>query len=228
MADLKPIQRLFVCALPIPRNKPYGFQRICGIRANAFYKKNCRCRESCLRKCQWSLFSRWKNPSTPTGRKSERTHYLAWFFLLTETSHVWGRWISFNVSRETLEFIQSCLWGWLCWRIVKLIQLLGKNSSTPTRRKSERIYLLALSSLLLETSHVWGNWISYSEFLIGRKQAWGCQVGKSNVISRCSINFCRVTGMVSRETWWGWLVRRLAVWECCFFSMSCRGLGWVF
>ena len=39
-----------------------------------------------------------------------------------------------------------------------------------------------------------------SEFLIGRKQAWGCQVGKSNVISRCSINFCRVTGMVSRET----------------------------
>ena len=38
MADLKPIQRLFVCAPPIPRNKPYGFQRICGIRANAFYK----------------------------------------------------------------------------------------------------------------------------------------------------------------------------------------------
>ena len=23
-----------------------------------------------------------------------------------------------NVSRETLEFIQSCLWGWLCWWIV--------------------------------------------------------------------------------------------------------------
>ena len=38
MADLKPIQRLFVCAPLIPRNKPYGFQRICGIRANAFYK----------------------------------------------------------------------------------------------------------------------------------------------------------------------------------------------
>ena len=26
-----------------------------------------------------------------------------------------------------------------------------------------------------------------------------CQVGKPNVVSRCSINFCRVTGMVSRE-----------------------------
>ena len=26
------------------------------------------------------------------------------------------------------------------------------------------------------------------------------QVGKPNVVSRCSINFCRVTGMVSRET----------------------------
>ena len=38
MADLKSIQRLFVCAPPVPRNKPYGFQRICGIRANAFYK----------------------------------------------------------------------------------------------------------------------------------------------------------------------------------------------
>ena len=38
-----------------------------------------------------------------------------------------------------------------------------------------------------------------------------CQVGKPNVISRFSINFCRVTGMVSRETWWGCLVRRLAV-----------------
>ena len=38
------------------------------------------------------------------------------------------------------------------------------------------------------------------EFLIGRKQAWVCQVGKPNVVSRCSINFCRVTGMVSRET----------------------------
>ena len=52
-------------------------------------------------KRRWSLFSRWKNPSTPTGRESERTHYLAWFSLLIETSHVWGRWISFNVSRET-------------------------------------------------------------------------------------------------------------------------------
>ena len=37
------------------------------------------------------------------------------------------------------------------------------------------------------------------------------QVGKPNVVSRCSINFCRVTGMVSRETWWGWLVRGLIV-----------------
>lgn len=50
-----------------------------------------------------------------------------------------------------------------------------------------------------------------SEFLIGRKQARGCQVEKSNVASRYSINFCRVTEVVSRETWWGWLVHRLAV-----------------
>ena len=28
----------YLHAPPIPRNKPYGFQRICGIRANAFYK----------------------------------------------------------------------------------------------------------------------------------------------------------------------------------------------
>ena len=27
----------YLHAPPIPRNKPYGFQRICGIRANAFY-----------------------------------------------------------------------------------------------------------------------------------------------------------------------------------------------
>ena len=51
----------------------------------------------------WSLFSSWENPSTPTGGRSERTCYLAWSSLLTETSHVWGRWISFHVSRETLH-----------------------------------------------------------------------------------------------------------------------------
>ena len=42
-----------------------------------------------------SLFSYWENPSTTTGGKSERTCYLACLSLLTETSHVWGRWISF-------------------------------------------------------------------------------------------------------------------------------------
>jgi len=32
-----------------------------------------------------------ENPCTPTGRKSERTHYLACLSLLTETGHVWRR-----------------------------------------------------------------------------------------------------------------------------------------
>lgn len=36
------------------------------------------------------LFNRWKNLSTRTGRQSEKTCYLAWSSLLTETSHVWG------------------------------------------------------------------------------------------------------------------------------------------
>ena len=46
----------------------------------------------------WSLFSRWENLSTPTGRRSERTCYLAWSSLLTNTNHVWGHWISFILS----------------------------------------------------------------------------------------------------------------------------------
>ena len=43
-----------------------------------------------------SLFRSWEKSPTPTGRRSERTCYLAWSSLLTETSHVWGRWISFS------------------------------------------------------------------------------------------------------------------------------------
>ena len=35
-----------------------------------------------------SLFNRWKNPSAPTGRRSERTCYLACLSLLTNTNHV--------------------------------------------------------------------------------------------------------------------------------------------
>ena len=45
-----------------------------------------------------SLFRSWENLSTLTSGKSERTNHLACFSLLTETSHVWGRWISFCVT----------------------------------------------------------------------------------------------------------------------------------
>ena len=41
-----------------------------------------------------SLFSRWENPSTTTGGKSERICYLACLLLFLETSHAWGGWIS--------------------------------------------------------------------------------------------------------------------------------------
>lgn len=37
---------------------------------------------------QESLFSCWENSPTLTGRKSERTCHLAWFFLPPETSYV--------------------------------------------------------------------------------------------------------------------------------------------
>ena len=37
-----------------------------------------------------SLFSRWENPSTPTGGRSERTCHLAWSSLLLKTTHVRG------------------------------------------------------------------------------------------------------------------------------------------
>ena len=51
-----------------------------------------------------SLFIRWENLSTRTGRQSEKTCYPAWSSLLTETSHVWGCWISFLIVAEELVF----------------------------------------------------------------------------------------------------------------------------
>ena len=46
----------------------------------------------------WSLFSRWENPSTPTGRRSKRTCHLTCLLLFPETSHAWGGWINFCMT----------------------------------------------------------------------------------------------------------------------------------
>ena len=50
---------------------------------------------------RWSLFSRWKNPSTPADGKSERICYLTCLLLFLETSHAWGSWISFNSNNHS-------------------------------------------------------------------------------------------------------------------------------
>ena len=63
-----------------------------------------------------SLFSYWENPSTTTGGKSERKCYLACLSLLTETGHVWRRWISFNGWMSGLVMFAD---GWcFTWNVV--------------------------------------------------------------------------------------------------------------
>ena len=125
----------------------------------------------------WSLFSRWENLSTRTSRKSERTCYLAWSSLLTETSHVWGSWISFTNYPQTHDEPQVsinyvALPRWFHVKHDRMVQPWSlfrswENLSTLTSGKSERINHLACFSLLTETSHVWGRWISFLEAYSG-------------------------------------------------------------
>ena len=104
----------------------------------------------------WSLFSRWENSFTRIGEKSERTCHLAWSSLLTETSHIWGRWISFSDGKYNP--ISQSSSGSLFSR--------WENSSSLTDRKSERTCYLAWSSLPTETIHVWERWISFQVYNI--------------------------------------------------------------
>ena len=54
-----------------------------------------------------------------------------------------------------------------------------ENSSTPTGGRSERICYLACLLLLLETSHVWGGWISFKlQCFTWNVGAWRVGVGK--------------------------------------------------
>ena len=76
-----------------------------------------------------SLFRSWENLFTLTSGKSERINHLACFSLLTKTSHVWGRWISFMeewfhvkhdrmVELQEIAFRVHCFSPIGCWGLV--------------------------------------------------------------------------------------------------------------
>ena len=121
----------------------------------------------------WSLFSRWENPSTPTGGRSERTCYLACLLLFLETSHAWGGWISFDVTYDISSsfsrewWITSACTGEynqqfqrVGFQIVPLPNSLKSSLLSHITRSTLACWICVPSMKLIQRPHTWLGFVS--------------------------------------------------------------------